>query len=48
MDKNIGLSNYFVFEFCTYLREEEKSQATIEKYERDVRKFQTFVCEMFL
>ena len=45
MDKSIGLSNYFVFEFCTHLREEEKSQATIEKYERDVRKFLAFVAQ---
>ena len=29
--------------FCTYLYQEEKSEATIEKYRRDVKKFADYL-----
>ena len=38
------LSNQQIEEFAIQLQNEEKSQATREKYIRDVRLFQGFVC----
>ena len=43
MKKKLGKSNSKVLNFCTYLKSEEKSKATIEKYERDVRKILGFL-----
>ena len=43
MEKGKELVDSHMFEFCSYLKEDEKGRTTIEKYERDVRKFLTFV-----
>ena len=43
MEKNLGKNRSEILKFCTYLKDEEKSKATIEKYERDVRKFLDFL-----
>ena len=32
-------NKYYIVEFCDSLKKEEKEKATIEKYERDIRKF---------
>ena len=40
--KKIVLNDRKIKEFEIYLREEERSRATIEKYMRDVRFFYTF------
>jgi len=43
MKKNLGKNTSEILRFCTHLKDEEKSKATIEKYERDVRKFFGFL-----
>ena len=43
MDNRQTGENGKIFEFTKYLKEEEKSKATIEKYERDVRRFLRFL-----
>ena len=45
MKSNLENKNEAILGFCTYLKSEEKSKATIEKYERDVRKFLNFLDE---
>ena len=43
MNTNLGNNGSEILRFTTYLKVEEKSKATIEKYERDVRKFLGFL-----
>lgn len=43
--KEYTITKKLLTEFTTYLVEEERSPATIEKYERDIRHFMTFIGE---
>ena len=43
MKENLRKNSGEILKFCDYLKGEEKSKATIEKYERDVRKFLGFL-----
>ena len=45
MNKGLIENTNKVFDFTRYLKVEEKSKATIEKYERDIRRFLTFWAE---
>ena len=43
--KNVNLiTDEMICRYGNYLREEERSRATVEKYLRDVRKFQEYLC----
>ena len=43
--KNMGfLTEELLGQYERYLKEEERSRATVEKYLRDVRKFQEYLC----
>ncbi len=43
--KEFTITKKLLTEFTTYLVEEERSQATIEKYERDIRHFMAYIGE---